>query len=173
MGEAISIVAKYYAKKRFGESMNTHKEPNWCKTSQQWVEELYPAGNPVLDPDGWDRKDFEYSWHQEPISRDEFEKRLMNSTLRMPTVLVEPTPPSQIEEESQTQRSLREMYKLGIKHANKKILALIGEDESTKHMDDCSVDGYDNCHLCNEDFERYGRNEIRKRIRKFIKEEIL
>lgn len=87
--------------------MNTHKEPNWCKTSQQWVEELYPAGNPVVDPDGWDRKDFEYSWHQEPISRDEFEKRLMNSTLRMPPVLVEPTPPSQIEEEPTEARLLK------------------------------------------------------------------
>jgi len=30
--------------------------------------------------------------------------------------LVEPTPPSQIEEESQTQRSLREMYELGKEH---------------------------------------------------------
>lgn len=29
---------------------------------------------------------------------------------------VEPTPPSQIEEESQTQRSLREMYELGKEH---------------------------------------------------------
>jgi len=96
--------------------MNTHKKENWCKTSQQWVEELYPVGNPVVDPDGWDRKDFEYSWYQEPISKDEFEKRLMNSTLRMPPVLVEPTPPSQIEEESQTQRSLREMYELGKEH---------------------------------------------------------
>jgi len=29
---------------------------------------------------------------------------------------LEPTPPSQIEEESQTQRSLREMYELGKEH---------------------------------------------------------
>lgn len=33
----------------------------------------------VLDPDGWDRTDFERSW-SEPISRDEFMSRVMRSS---------------------------------------------------------------------------------------------
>lgn len=36
----------------------------------------------VLDPDGWDRKNYNYSWNIEKITRKEFENRLLFSTCR-------------------------------------------------------------------------------------------
>ena len=47
------------------------------KTSQEWQEESDVI---VYDPDGWDRKNYQYSWFEEKISLSEFEKRLMKST---------------------------------------------------------------------------------------------
>ncbi len=36
----------------------------------------------VLDPDGWDRLNFQYSWFEEQIMAQEFEQRLMSSTIQ-------------------------------------------------------------------------------------------
>lgn len=50
------------------------------KTSEQWqsdVEHTYV----VLDPDGWDRSNFQFSFHEEKITEEEFMKRLANSTI--------------------------------------------------------------------------------------------
>ena len=47
------------------------------RTPDEWCDLL---GVQVLDPDGWDRSDFERSW-AEPISRLDFERRLMVSTI--------------------------------------------------------------------------------------------
>lgn len=48
------------------------------KTSNTWQEE-YP--NPaVLDPDGWDRTNYQYSWFEELITFDEYQKRVSEST---------------------------------------------------------------------------------------------
>jgi hypothetical protein len=33
-----------------------------------------------MDPDGWDRKNFEYSFNEELITKDEFKTRIMFST---------------------------------------------------------------------------------------------
>jgi hypothetical protein len=52
------------------------------KTSQAWYEELqalYPDFM-VMDPDGWDRRNYQYSWHEELITNEEFEKRVGRST---------------------------------------------------------------------------------------------
>ena len=49
------------------------------KTSEEWQE---LCKFEVLDPDGWDRLNFNYSWGQEKITRKEFESRLMVSTCR-------------------------------------------------------------------------------------------
>jgi hypothetical protein len=35
----------------------------------------------VYDADGWDRKNYQFSWYQEKITREEFEKRLFRSTV--------------------------------------------------------------------------------------------
>jgi len=37
----------------------------------------------VLDPDGWDRKNYEYSFNQELISKEEFKKRFYMSTVML------------------------------------------------------------------------------------------
>ena len=48
------------------------------KTSKEW-QELYP--NPkVLDPDGWGRSNFQYSWYEEEITFEEYNNRVVYST---------------------------------------------------------------------------------------------
>lgn len=48
------------------------------KTSEEWQEQ-YPDIK-VLDPDGWDRKNFKFSWYEEKISYAEFKVRIWMST---------------------------------------------------------------------------------------------
>lgn len=48
------------------------------KTSKEW-QELNPSPM-VYDPDGWDRKNFQYSWFEEEITYAEYTKRLCGST---------------------------------------------------------------------------------------------
>lgn len=48
------------------------------KTSEEWAKEYDRAE--VLDPDGWDRANFYYSWFEEKITFEEFEQRVMAST---------------------------------------------------------------------------------------------
>jgi hypothetical protein len=52
-------------------------------TPDEWL--LKPAyrGMVIMDPDGWDRKNFEASW-AEPITEDEFAKRMLMSTCLWP-----------------------------------------------------------------------------------------
>lgn len=49
------------------------------KTSQEWQEIFYTIK--VADPDGWDRKNFQYSWHEERITREEYNNRIEKSTV--------------------------------------------------------------------------------------------
>ena len=48
------------------------------KTSEEWYKE-YTDGK-ILDPDGWDRSNYRYSWYEEKITSKEFEQRAMMST---------------------------------------------------------------------------------------------
>ncbi len=48
------------------------------KTSEEWYKEEKELK--VLDADGWDRVNFEYSWYEELITKEEFEIRVMSST---------------------------------------------------------------------------------------------
>lgn len=48
------------------------------QTSAYW-QEHYPQPR-VLDPDGWDRQNYEYSWFQENITYQEYQRRLSLST---------------------------------------------------------------------------------------------
>lgn len=52
------------------------------KTSIEWYE-LIPKeyGLVIYDPDGWDRKNYEFSFNQELITKDEFKNRLFQSTV--------------------------------------------------------------------------------------------
>lgn len=52
------------------------------KTSQEW-ERLVPSEFKlvIMDPDGWNRKNFQYSFYEEKITKNEFLNRLMSSTI--------------------------------------------------------------------------------------------
>jgi len=53
-------------------------EKDILKTSAEWQEE-YPDVI-VMDPDGWDRRNYQFSWYEEKISLIEYNKRLLTST---------------------------------------------------------------------------------------------
>jgi hypothetical protein len=50
------------------------------KTSQEW-NRLGDVSITVVDPDGWDRSNFNYSYYEELITFDEYQNRLLNSSL--------------------------------------------------------------------------------------------
>ena len=52
------------------------------KTSQEWQKLIKEVL--VLDPDGWDRCNYEYSWEQEEVPVQEFFKRVAESTCTYP-----------------------------------------------------------------------------------------
>lgn len=54
------------------------------RTSAEWQKLVCPK-TVIMDPDGWDRSDFEYSFYQEKISYQEFQNRLCSSTIQMNT----------------------------------------------------------------------------------------
>ncbi len=57
------------------------------KSADEWLATPEFAGATVLDPDGWDRKNFEESW-AEKIDHDEMMKRFCIST-----VMIKPDSP--------------------------------------------------------------------------------
>ena len=50
------------------------------KTSAEWQKE-YPS-IVVYDPDGWDRKNYVYSWSEEKITLEEYKRRRSLSTCK-------------------------------------------------------------------------------------------
>lgn len=54
------------------------ERPDDFRTSEEWNKVYKKA---VLDPDGWDRSHFNYSWFEEKISEKEFTSRLLQSTI--------------------------------------------------------------------------------------------
>lgn len=52
--------------------------PSPKMTSEEWYK--IHTDLIILDPDGWDRKNYDFSWHQEPITETEFFRRRMWST---------------------------------------------------------------------------------------------
>jgi len=57
------------------------------KTSKKWCKKLDIMLSCILDPDGWDRTDFDYSFYKEQITKEEFIDRLSASTVRFtPTI---------------------------------------------------------------------------------------
>lgn len=47
-------------------------------TSESWARLL---GARVLDPDGWDRAHYSFSWYKEKIDQKEFDRRFAASTV--------------------------------------------------------------------------------------------
>mgnify|MGYP000008773370 CR=1 FL=1 len=50
------------------------------RTSAEWKQLLAPS-TIICDPDGWDRSNYEYSFNEELISEEEFNNRLIGSTV--------------------------------------------------------------------------------------------
>lgn len=51
------------------------------KTSDEWYKLVPLEYNLlILDPDGWDRKNYQYSFNEELITESEFKSRVSNST---------------------------------------------------------------------------------------------
>ena len=48
------------------------------KTSDEWMKD--EKNLTVLDPDGWDRKNYEFSFYKELITKEEFNNRVFQST---------------------------------------------------------------------------------------------
>ena len=55
------------------------------KTSEEWQK---VCNIRVLDQDGWDRKNFTFSWHEELITREEFLQRLAFSTCEFTVIKI-------------------------------------------------------------------------------------
>ena len=49
------------------------------KTSEEWLRERENIIK-IIDPDGWDRSNYQYSFYEELITKEEFDKRLLMST---------------------------------------------------------------------------------------------
>ena len=62
------------------------------KTSEKWANILLKDGEMILDPDGWDRENFQYSFFEEMINEEEFRRRMMFSTvaIKYPIVRLPP-----------------------------------------------------------------------------------
>lgn len=53
-------------------------------TSEEWNKKLCKklgVLNIIVDPDGWDRNNYQYSFCEELITKKEFNNRLMKSTI--------------------------------------------------------------------------------------------
>jgi len=48
------------------------------RTSEEW-NQIFNI--PIMDPDGWDRKNYDYSFKEEKISYEEFRMRVNRSTI--------------------------------------------------------------------------------------------
>ncbi len=50
------------------------------RTSDKWCKELNINQNHILDPDGWDRINFQFSFYEHAIDKETFRMKLMKST---------------------------------------------------------------------------------------------
>lgn len=51
------------------------------KTSEQWYEQIPKEFKfYIMDPDGWDRSNYDYSFKEELITKEEFVRRVSYST---------------------------------------------------------------------------------------------
>ena len=91
------------------------------KTSEEWQKQF--PDTKVIDPDGWDRKNYQYSWFEEKITLIEYTSRLHRSTVK-----------GVIPKEEPKQETLEEVAE---KYANKK-----GDIPTTKLEDAIFKQGF-------------------------------
>lgn len=51
------------------------------KTSLEWNQSEKYSHLVIYDPDGWDRQNYEFSFHEELITEEEFNIRVLHSTV--------------------------------------------------------------------------------------------
>jgi len=51
------------------------------KTSEEWFKSNLLKGSLIIDPDGWDRQNWQFSWFEELITEKEFNYRVCDSTV--------------------------------------------------------------------------------------------
>jgi len=61
-------------------ALNYLKRGN-LKTSEEW--QKIKTEITVIDPDGWDGTNFQFSWYEELIPEEEYDKRILSSTIKM------------------------------------------------------------------------------------------
>lgn len=65
------------------------------RTSEQWYNRIPKKYKfTILDPDGWDRKNYDYSFYRERITFNEFMSRVMYSTCELNRDILDVTPES-------------------------------------------------------------------------------
>lgn len=55
---------------------------NTMLTSEDWNYLIFGDERVILDPDGWDRRNWEHSWKVELVSAAEFRRRFNQSTVQ-------------------------------------------------------------------------------------------
>jgi hypothetical protein len=50
------------------------------KTSLEWIKTIKYE---IIDPDGWDRTNYDHSFYKEKITIDEFQRRVSKSTIKL------------------------------------------------------------------------------------------
>jgi hypothetical protein len=91
------------------------------KTSYQW--QLTYPDQVVMDPDGWDRKNYQYSWFEEKITLAEYNKRMLMSTC------VIFTPQEEIKPEPNFYEKLKEYFE------NTQIEKALEDWKKSAHLD--------------------------------------
>jgi hypothetical protein len=82
--EAIQVLAMAYKFIRdfaYPFKAEHERKQSELKTSRDWLTET--KGLVILDPDGWDRKNFYHSFNEEKITYGEFMRRVQISTIRV------------------------------------------------------------------------------------------
>jgi len=69
----------------FQKAMAIFKDNPELKTSEQWYAED-ESGITIMDPDGWDRTNYDYSFKEELVTKEEYERRKMMSTCHFKNV---------------------------------------------------------------------------------------
>lgn len=62
-------------------SVRTDITSQYMKTSEEWYNQKYAGKTKIIDPDGWDRSNWGFSWYEEIISEMQFELRFAASTI--------------------------------------------------------------------------------------------
>lgn len=56
------------------------------RTPNEWLKEPEFKLFTIIDPDGWDRKNFKEDW-EKPLTKEEFNQKLMLSTIMIKRLL--------------------------------------------------------------------------------------